>query len=115
MAERVPVPLQFHTASAEFTEGGLRAAADMAEHLKAQNPEQIVIAGHTDPRGTEAYNLELSRQRAQAVAQSLREQGFAGRIVVVAKGESEQFPIGEPDAYDREVRWQMDRRVELIR
>ena len=102
---RVPVPIRFYTGSAEFTEDGLRAVADLAEHLKAQNPEKIAIAGHTDPRGTEAYNLELSRQRAQAVAQYLREQGFAGRIVVVAKGESERFPIGESDAYDREERW----------
>ena len=113
--ERVSVPVTFRTGSAEFTEDGRRAAVDMAEYLKLQKPEQIAIAGHTDPRGSEAYNLELSRQRAQVVAGFLREQGFAGRIVVIARGESERFPVGEPDAYTREQRWQMDRRVELIR
>ena len=115
VVERVPVPVTFATGLAEFTEDGRRAVADMAEHLRAQNPDRITIAGHTDPRGGEAYNLHLSRQRAQAVARYLQEHGFAGRVVVVAKGESERFPVGEPDAYTQEQRWQMDRRVELIR
>lgn len=113
--ERVPVPITFHTGSADFTEEGRRAAADMVEYLTIQRSGQITIAGHTDPRGDEAYNLELSRRRAEAVAHYLRMQGFAGQIQVVAKGESERFPIDDPGAFSREQRWQMDRRVELIR
>ena len=115
VVERVPVPITFHTGTAEFTEQGRRAAADMAEHLKVQKTTRITVAGHTDPRGAEAYNLDLSRRRAEAVARYLREQGFAGQVEVMAKGESERFPVDEPNAYTREQRWQMDRRVELIR
>ena len=115
MVERVPVPITFHTGSAEFTEKGRRAAADMVEYLTIQNSGRITIAGHTDPRGDEAYNLDLSRRRAEAVAHYLRMQGFPGQIRVVAKGESERFPVDDPGAYTREQRWQMDRRVELIR
>ena len=111
----MPVPITFHTDSAELTEQGLRAAADMVEHLMVQKPGRVSIAGHTDPRGAEAYNLDLSRQRAQTVARYLREQGFEGQVEVVAKGESERFPVDAPSAYTREQRWQMDRRVELIR
>lgn len=113
--ERVPLPISFHTDSAEFTEQGRRAAADMVEYLTAQRSGRITIAGHTDPRGDKSYNLELSRRRAEAVAHYLRTQGFAGHIQVVAKGESERFPVGDPSAYTREQRWQMDRRVDLIR
>lgn len=113
--ERVPLPISFHTDSAEFTEQGRRAAADMMQYLTAQRPGRITIAGHTDPRGGESYNLELSRRRAEAVAHYLRERGFAGQIQVVAKGKSERFPVDDPDAFTREERWQMDRRVELIR
>ena len=113
--ERVPVPVSFHTDSAEFTDEGRRAAADMVQYLTAQRSGRITIAGHTDPRGDELYNLELSRRRAEAVAHYLREQGFSGQIQVVAKGESERFPVDAPDAFTREERWQMDRRVELIR
>ena len=113
--ERVPLPISFHTASAEFTEQGRRAAADMVQYLTAQKSGWIAIAGHTDPRGDEAYNLALSRRRAEAVANYLRAHGFTGQIQVVAKGESERFPIDDPSAYSRQQRWQMDRRVELIR
>ena len=109
------MPITFHTATATFTEEGRRAAMDMAVYLKAQNPAQITIEGHTDPRGSETYNLDLSRQRAEAVALFLREGGFVGRIDVVAKGESERFPVAEPGAYTQAQRWQMDRRVELVR
>ena len=104
VVERVPVPITFHTGSAEFTEKGWRAAADMAEYLTAQKSGRIAIAGHTDPRGDAASNLGLSRRRAEAVAQYLREHGFAGRIDTIAKGESERFPIDDPGAYTREQR-----------
>ena len=115
VVERVPVPITFHTATAEFTEKGWRAAADMAEYLEAQKPARITVVGHTDPRGTEAYNLDLSRRRAEAVARFLRARGFEGRVEMVARGESERFAVDEPGDYTREQRWQMDRRVELIR
>ena len=115
VVERVPVPVTFHTGTSAFTEPGRRAALDLAGFLKAQNPAAIVIAGHTDPRGSEAYNLDLSQRRAEAVRQFLREQGFTGQVDVVAKGERERFPVDDPAAYTREQRWQMDRRVELIR
>ena len=115
VVERVPVPITFHTDSAEFTVKARRAAADMVEYLTLQRTGRITIAGHTDPRGDEAYNLELSLRRAQAVARYLREHGFAGQVQVVAKGESERFPVDDPGAYTSEQRWQMDRRVDLIR
>lgn len=113
--ERVPVPITFHTDSADFTEKGRSAAADMLEYLTIQKSDRITIVGHTDPRGEHAYNLALSQRRAEAVAHYLRVNGFAGQVQVVAKGETERFPVDDPSAYSREQRWQMDRRVELIR
>ena len=116
--KKVAVPITFRTGEAVFTEKGRRAAEDMAWHLIAERPSRITLAGHTDPRGTEAYNLDLSRRRVEAVARFLREQGIeAGQteIVALAKGETERFPIDDPGAYTQEQRWQMDRRVELLR
>ena len=115
VVERVPVPITFHTATATFTEQGQRAVADMAGYLTAQAPGRITIEGHTDPRGSDDYNLDLSRKRAEAVARYLRDQGFAGTIRVVPKGETQRFPLDSPEAYTQEQRWQMDRRVELVR
>ena len=115
VVERVAVPITFHTDSTEFTEKGRRAAAEMVEYLTEQRSGRIAIAGHTDPSGDEAYNLDLSRQRAETVARYLREHGFTGQVDVIAKGESERFPIDDPSAYSIKQRWQLDRRVELIR
>ncbi|MCY4319256.1 MAG: OmpA family protein [Alphaproteobacteria bacterium] len=113
--KRVPVPIGFHTDSDRFTERGQLAVAELAEDLMAQRPARIAIAGHTDPRGAAPYNLALSQRRAEAVGRYLREHGFRGGIDVVAKGESERFPVADPSAWTQEERWRMDRRVELIR
>jgi OOP family OmpA-OmpF porin len=40
-------------------------------------PVQIVLFGHTDPSGTEAYNRRLSRDRADAILALLMGQGVA--------------------------------------
>lgn len=112
---RVPIPVTFHTGSAEFTDKGLRAVDDMSEYLKIQNSEKITIVGHTDPRGEEQYNFELSRKRVEAVERFLRDRGFAGDINLVAKGESERFPVDDQSAFTQAQRWQLDRRVELVR
>jgi outer membrane protein OmpA-like peptidoglycan-associated protein len=64
----------------------LTAAISFAE----QNPfAEIVVAGHTDRSGDEAYNTYLAQQRAEAVATALREQGIpAERIRVTQYGET---------------------------
>lgn len=42
----------------------------LADYERAQ-PAQMVITGHADRSGSEAYNLDLSEQRARSVAQAL--------------------------------------------
>ena len=111
----VPIPITFPTDSAEFTSDGELYAEELAEILREQRPDRIVLSAHTDERGLEAYNLELSRKRGEAVVQFLRERGFTQPIEVLAKGETEPYEIPDPSIYTREERWQMDRRVQLIR
>ncbi len=55
---------------------------------------QVEIAGHTDPIGTEEYNLALSERRARAVANYLIEKGITNRrISVVFFGESKLIDL----------------------
>lgn len=51
----------------------------------------LLVTGHTDRLGTEAYNTELSLRRATAVAQYLRDKGGlrTGTVGVAAMGESQ--------------------------
>lgn len=64
-----------------------------------ENPETIItITGYADKKtGTKQYNFRLSQKRAEYVASVLKEAGInAERIVVIAKGDTEQpFEVNE--------------------
>jgi len=48
---------------------------------------QITVTGHTDTVGSEAYNMRLSRRRAESVAAQLEKDGIpASEIELIAKG-----------------------------
>ena len=113
--ERVPIPITFLTNSANLTGDGELYAELLAQILRDERPDSIVLSAHTDERGGETHNLDLSRRRGEAVAQFLRQQGFTQPIEVLAKGESEPFPVSDEDSYNQEERWQLDRRVQLVR
>ena len=88
--ERVPIPITFRTNLAEFDEKGRLYAEEMATFLIQQAPERITLSAHTDERGGEAYNLELSRRRGEAVRVFLKERGFAGEIECVNRMEARE-------------------------
>lgn len=63
------------------------AAAKIKEH---DDIEFILVTGHTDKIGTDAYNQKLSERRADAVKKYLASHGIKDvRIKSVGKGESE--------------------------
>ncbi len=70
----------------------------------------IEVAGHTDSRGSDQYNMDLSQKRAQTIRDYLISKGIAaGRLT--AKGYGESQPVAD-NAVD-DGRFQ-NRRVELI-
>ncbi|MBT8479338.1 MAG: OmpA family protein [Gemmatimonadetes bacterium] len=63
---------------------------DMVSTLENHPELAIVIEGHTDSVGDDAYNLDLSERRAGSVVAYLVENGIdAGRLLADGKGESE--------------------------
>lgn len=80
------------------------------------NPDMIVeVAGHTDLRGTDEYNLDLSRRRAKSVQAWLAERGIKAKRVAT-KGYGEAKPIADnlkPDGSDDPDGRQMNCRIEL--
>lgn len=109
----VPIPIQFVYRQAEFTDQGRKAAELLAEYLKLKKPESIILTGHADERGSDAFNLELSRQRLETVAGYLKQNGFEGRLVLIPRGSSEPYQGVDRTGFDRNTLWQLDRRVEL--
>ena len=69
----------------------------------------ILVAGHTDSKGSETYNQQLSERRAQAVRDALVNRGVdPRRLRVIGYGESQ--PISSDDAMNRRV----ELRIEAI-
>jgi len=64
---------------------------EVAAKIKEHNDiEFVLVTGHTDRIGTDAYNQKLSERRADAVKKYLASHGVSDvRIKTVGKGESE--------------------------
>ncbi len=70
---------------------------------------RIAIEGHTDAKGSEVSNMELSRLRAEAVADYLRSHGMAAsRLAAVGYGESRPIADNGTEAGRAE-----NRRIEI--
>ena len=81
----------------------------LAEVLKNNMDTNINIYGHTDSKGTDAYNLSLSERRAAAVKSYLISQGVsATRMMTMGVGEKEPVASNTTDAGRAE-----NRRVEF--
>ncbi len=106
-------PVRYVFGTAEFTPEGLESARDLSECLKSVKPKAITLIGHTDPVGGAQANRALSLERADALAQYLVAEGYAGQWATVGMGEDEPFKADDASAYDEETLNQMNRRVEV--
>ena len=61
-----------------------------AKYIKEFNGGQYLVIGHTDKKGSEAYNLKLSRERAASVVKALEARGVkAEQLKSKGVGEAE--------------------------
>lgn len=93
----------------ELKTEGRRALDDLADKLKAVDLELVLVVGHTDSVGSDAYNERLSLRRANAVRNYLVTKGIdAKRIRTEGRGETQ--PIADNNTEDGRAR---NRRVEV--
>ena len=82
---------------------------DLAEKVKGLNLEVIIAVGHTDSKGTDAYNQKLSVRRSEAVKTYLTDKGIeANRVYTEGKGESQ--PVADNKSDEGRAK---NRRVEI--
>ncbi len=90
--------VHFEHDSSRLTENSRSILEMAAASLRGQSGMRVEVAGHTDSSGGDAYNLDLSRRRAQAVVDFLSSVGIdRGRLE--ARGYGESQPV-ESDATD---------------
>jgi len=109
----LPGPITFVYDQTTFTAEGRRAAQMLAEYLRTRQHQAVTLTGHADERGSDVYNIELSRQRLEAVARYLRESGVTSKLDLLPKGRSEPFAAADRRSLAREDALQLDRRVEM--
>ncbi|MGV1100134.1 OmpA family protein [Thiovibrio sp. JS02] len=89
---------------------GLHGELDRIAQVLVQYPQTVIrIEGHTDSAGSEEYNMDLSRRRAEAVKNLIIQRGVDGaRMEVLPLGESSPVATNETEAGR-----QKNRRVEI--
>lgn len=99
----------------DFDSANLKAQAkdnvkSLAGSLEKYPDTEIKVIGHTDNKGTEAYNMSLSERRAASVKAYAVTQGVpSSRLTTVGKGFSEPIADNATDAGRT-----ANRRVEIV-
>ncbi|KTD22903.1 Peptidoglycan-associated lipoprotein precursor (19 kDa surface antigen) (PPL) [Legionella lansingensis] len=80
-----------------------------SEYLKTHPGARVLLAGHTDERGSREYNIALGERRANTVAELMRMAGVGrNQIRVVSYGKERPANLGHDEASHMQ-----NRRVEL--
>lgn len=108
---KVLLDLRFELDSDKLTEETKETLAALGEALADEEFERngFIVKGHTDSRGTEKYNQNLSKLRALAVTNYLVEKYGVNpsQLEAIGKGEQELFNAADPESGE-------NRRVEVV-
>ena len=100
--------IRFEFDSALLTENARRQLEQVAQVIGEFPTCRFMLEGHTDAHGPDAYNLDLSNRRAQAVEEHLTALNIqAQRLAAVGQGETRPLVPDAPYAGE-------NRRVEIM-
>jgi len=106
----LPGNVLFASGKSELLAGAQERLSQVADALKDQEDKKILIEGHTDSRGSESMNMDLSRRRAEAVSSLLITRGIpAERVTSVGVGPSR--PVADNTSAEGRAN---NRRVEIV-
>lgn len=109
IAVTFPEGLLFDFDSDQVTSAARENLRKLAASLQKYPDTRMLIVGHTDSQGTDAYNMDLSERRAAAGAGYIVGEGV-DRARVSAAGRGETEPIATNDSADGR---RQNRRVEI--
>jgi outer membrane protein OmpA-like peptidoglycan-associated protein len=95
--------------SSDLQAAGQQNLSDLAASLQEYEGTEVLVVGHTDSVGSDAYNQGLSERRAASARSYLIGAGLeSGRVRAVGMGENEPIASNDTDAGR-----QQNRRVEI--
>ncbi|HWR52320.1 MAG TPA: OmpA family protein [Bryobacteraceae bacterium] len=103
--------INFDTAKATIRPDSEKVLSELVSLLQKQPEWSMVIAGHTDNVGSDAVNVPLSRQRAEAVIAWLAAKGIDKSRLVPA-GFGSKKPVADNGTDDGKAK---NRRVDLVK
>ena len=99
----------FELGGSTLSAEGKAAVADLVAQFKGKEVKAVIIEGHTDSSGDEAFNQQLSEKRAEAVkAEAVANGANADKITTVGYGETK--PIADNSTREGRAK---NRRVEI--
>ncbi len=108
----LPSDVLFGLDSAQLSPETQNALSDLAQQIKtAHITGQIQVNGYTDNLGSAAHGLDLSRQRALAVAQALQAALGASPVTLLPQGFGDADPIADNGTEQGRAR---NRRVTIV-
>jgi outer membrane protein OmpA-like peptidoglycan-associated protein len=113
----MPADVLFDFDKAEIRPDAAQVLAEAARLLRPHARRRIVIEGHTDAKGNDQYNQQLSERRAQAVKQWLQEHEKLKNMTLETRGFGSKRPVTpntKPDGTDDPEGRQKNRRVEIV-
>lgn len=118
--KEVDLHVTFANNSMEVPTSSYDTIEEVADFMNTYPLTNVVIEGHTDDRGSAAYNQKLSQQRAEAVAKVLIDNFNVPATRVSAKGYGESSPLvdnstAENRAKNRRVTAKVSASVETIK
>ena len=114
----VPVPVEFDFDSDTLTASSARQIDIIVSFLQNRGYRELEVIGHTDWKGSEEYNLDLSERRARRLASAIQEKytRSAGQALTInSRGVGETCPrvISDASRYTEEQLASLYRRVAL--
>ena len=105
----------------DFDKWNVRTEAEdslfkIAKAVKELGKKKMMIEGHTDGKGSEAYNRKLSERRAQSVRAWFLQKGGLKGVTIQTRGYGESEPVAtntKPDGSDDPEGRAKNRRVEI--
>lgn len=89
-------------------------AAEFLRRFNDRGDTRFLIVGHTDPVGSDPFNLDLGRRRAEFIRRELVKRDVAANLLTVGS-EGEGRPLGRRPGEEEGQYHARLRRVELIR